>query len=131
MQQAANISQALVETYLAAAKALKNGGGAPTGLPAMFATIAAGMLQVASIAKQKFQTSAAAMTGGVTNVDTGDGGGALAGPSFNVVGQSGSNQLARAVSGQLSKPVKAYVVSKDVSTSQEMDRNVVKTASLG
>jgi len=66
----------------------------------------------------------------------GSGGGAAAAPSiqppdFNIVGQSASNQLASAVQGQFNQPVKAYVVSKDVSTAQEMDRNIVGTASLG
>ena len=60
MQKAANISQALIETYLAAAKALKTFGGVPTGLPAMSATIATGLLNVATIARQKFQSSAGA-----------------------------------------------------------------------
>jgi hypothetical protein len=130
--KAIEMSNAIVNTAAAATGVLKDTkGGSIARIAGMIAVIGAGLAQVAIISRQKFQTSAASMTGGVTNVDTGDGGGAIAGPSFNVVGQSGSNQLARAVSGQLSKPVKAYVVSKDVSTSQEMDRNVVKTASLG
>lgn len=130
--KAIEMSNAIVNTAAAATGVLKDTkGGSIARIAGMIAVIGAGLAQVAIISRQKFQSSSAAMTGGVTNVDTGDGGGALAGPSFNVVGQSGSNQLARAVSGQLSKPVKAYVVSKDVSTSQEMDRNVVKTASLG
>ena len=130
--KAVQMSNAIVNTAAAAVSTLKDTeGGSIARIAGMIAVIGAGLAQVAIISKQKFQTSAAAMTGGVTNVDTGDSGQAIASPSFNVVGQSGSNQLARAVSGQLSKPVKAYVVSKDVSTSQEMDRNVVKTASLG
>lgn len=52
-------------------------------------------------------------------------------PDFNIVGGSAANQLAEVVGGGLSRPVKAYVVSKDVSTAQEMDRNVVDGASLG
>ena len=42
-----------------------------------------------------------------------------------------TNQIAEAIQGRLQTPIKAYVVSKDVSTAQEMDRNIVGTASLG
>jgi hypothetical protein len=130
MQKAANISQALIETYLAAAKALRNGGGVPTGLPPMYATIATGLLQVAAIAQQKFQTSAANMTGAVTEVDSGQSQGSTA-PDFNIVGQSAQSQLAQTVAEQLAKPTKAYIVSKDVTTAQELDRNRINGASLG
>ena len=52
-------------------------------------------------------------------------------PSFNVVGSSGSNQLAEAIGGQSQKPIKAFVVSSDVTTAQSLDRNIVSGASLG
>jgi hypothetical protein len=51
-------------------------------------------------------------------------------PAFNVVGQSNTNQLADAIGGQSKTPQRAYVVSGDVSTSQELDRNIVKSASI-
>ena len=52
-------------------------------------------------------------------------------PAFNVVGASGTNQLAEAIGGQSQQPVKAFVVSNDVTTAQELDRNIVEGASLG
>ena len=52
-------------------------------------------------------------------------------PAFNVVGASGANQLATAIAGQQQQPVKAFVVSGDVSTAQELDRNIVKGAEIG
>ena len=52
-------------------------------------------------------------------------------PAFNVVGASDTNQLATAIGGQQQQPVQAYVVSNDVTTAQEMDRNIVKGASIG
>lgn len=52
-------------------------------------------------------------------------------PSFNVVGTSGANQLAQTIGQQSQTPVKAYVVSQDVTTQQALDRNIVKSASLG
>ena len=51
-------------------------------------------------------------------------------PAFNVVGQSDTNQLASAIGGQSQEPQRAYVVSGDVTTSQEMDRNIVTGASI-
>lgn len=51
-----------------------------------------------------------------------------AAPTFNVVGTSGQNQIAQSLGQQA--PVKAYVVSNDVTTAQSLDRNIVKTATL-
>jgi len=51
-------------------------------------------------------------------------------PAFNVVGASNTNQLADAIGGQSQEPVKAYVVSNDVTTAQSMDRNIVDGASI-
>jgi hypothetical protein len=51
-------------------------------------------------------------------------------PTFNVVGTSGINQIAQAV-GQNQEPVKAYVVSSEISSQQSLDRNKIMSASLG
>ena len=50
-------------------------------------------------------------------------------PTFNVVGTSGQNQIAQSLGNQA--PLKAYVVANDVSSQQSLDRNIVKTATLG
>ena len=52
-------------------------------------------------------------------------------PNFNIVGTSGTNQLASAIGGQEQQPVKAFVVSNDVTTAQSLDRNIIEGASLG
>ena len=49
-------------------------------------------------------------------------------PAFNVVGASGTNQLASAIGGQSQQPTRTYVVAGDVSTAQELDRNIVTGA---
>ena len=66
------------------------------------------------------------------NPGGGGGGGSIPStpPVFNVVGASETNQLATAIGGQSQKPVQAYVVSNDVSTAQEMDRNIIEGASI-
>lgn len=51
-------------------------------------------------------------------------------PAFNVVGASNTNQLADAIGGQAQQPIKAFVVSNDVTTAQSMDRNIVSGASI-
>jgi len=50
-------------------------------------------------------------------------------PQFNVAGDAGVNQIATQLANQ--PPVKAYVVGKEVSTQQSLDRNIVKNATLG
>jgi hypothetical protein len=51
-------------------------------------------------------------------------------PAFNIVGQSDTNQLADAIGGQTQKPTRAFVVSNDVTTAQELDRNIIEGASI-
>ena len=46
----------------------------------------------------------------------------------NVVSDSGVNQLAKSFS---SMPIKTYVVAKEVTSQQSLDRNITDTASLG
>jgi hypothetical protein len=55
---------------------------------------------------------------------------ASAAPQFNVVGAGGANQLAQAMATNQA-PIKAFVVSNDVTTAQSLDRNIVKSATLG
>lgn len=52
-------------------------------------------------------------------------------PDFNVVGASPESQLAQTVAGQQSKPLKAFVVGKEITSQQELDRNITTNASLG
>jgi len=52
-------------------------------------------------------------------------------PAFNIVGASGTNQLADAIGGQSQQPIQAFVVSSEVTTSQELDRNIIDEASIG
>ena len=99
----------------------------------------------------KFINAAAILSNGLKTVKqivsvkipvSGKGGGAASGsgapsgggisqpPAFNVVGASDTNQLADAIGGQSQEPVRAFVVSNDVTTAQSMDRNIVDGASI-
>lgn len=117
------ISQAIMDTYAGANKALAQGG--LFGAIGAAGIIASGLANVKQIAATEAPDApnVSTSTAATPSIPTP--------PDFNVVGASGASQLADAVAGQLNKPVKAYVVSKDVSTAQEMDRNVVDGASLG
>jgi hypothetical protein len=52
-------------------------------------------------------------------------------PQFNVVGQGSINQLAQSIGGQFQQPIRAYVVSQDISTAQQLQRQRVRTATFG
>jgi hypothetical protein len=55
---------------------------------------------------------------------TGGGGGVgVEAPDFNVVGASPESQLAQTVAGTQEKPLKAFVVLKDINNAEEFDRN--------
>ena len=130
LNKAASIANATINTYLAASAALKDPALSTfQRIASMVAIIGAGLAQVAVIAKQKFVSSQSGLSG--TGAGGAGGGAGVQAPDFNIVGQSASNQIAAAVQGQFQQPIKAYVVSKDVSTAQEMDRNIIGSASLG
>ena len=135
-EKALKIIMALADTASSASKAyLSQFLPIPTpdsparGTAAAALATAFGLAQVAALSRMKYTEQ-----GMPTPNLTSQGGGGLSGgvqaPSFNVVGSSAQNQLAAAVAGSQSKPVKAYVVSSDVSTAQEMDRKIVEGASI-
>jgi len=132
IDKALAISGALISTYNSVAGVMSDTkGGFFTRLAAAIPTLTFGLAQVAMIAKQKFVPTAVstpAIGGGGTG---GAGGGAAPqAPSFNIVGSSNVNQLSDAISAQGRKPVRTYVVASDVSTAQELDRNIIESASL-
>ena len=94
----------------------------------MVSIIGSGLAQVAAISRQKFQSSSAN-----TPIRTSTGGGGAgaterADPSFNIVGRSNENLLINAIQAQFGKPLKAYVVSRDVTTQQQLDGMIVGQA---
>jgi hypothetical protein len=69
--------------------------------------------------------------GGGAGASSGGGvGGSSTPPNFNIVGQNPNNQLAQSIANRQSQPIEAYVVSGNVSTSQELDRNRISTATF-
>ena len=129
-QKAFNIAMAIISTYSAAAKTLnETPGGSFARIAGMVAVIGSGLAQVAAISRQKFQSSSAQAPIN-TSSQGGAAGGDRAEPSFNIVGRSNNNQLLDAIQSQFDKPLKAYVVSGDVTNQQELDRNISSGASI-
>ena len=96
----------------------------------MIAMGLAGAAQVAAIASRKFNTSGAS-GGNVPSPSTSSGGAATSptqAPSFNVVGQSGFNQVAGALGQQ--PPVQAFVVAGNVTTAQQLQNNTIQQATF-
>jgi hypothetical protein len=76
--------------------------------------------------------SKSAMTASTTGGgEGGDAGGEVQAPDFNVVGAGGASQLATTLAGVTRQPLKAFVVSKEISSAQELERNITSTASIG
>ena len=85
---------------------------------------ATGATQIATIAKSKFQGGAA---GSSPTAPSGSASAPSSQPaSFNVVGNSGVNQLAETLGNQGQQPIQAFVVGSEVTTQQSLDRNKVE-----
>jgi hypothetical protein len=134
--KAAAIASTLISTYQGAQDSYKSLAGIPVvgpalGIAAAAAAVAGGLKTVKSIQSTKTPQTAGMGSGGANISSPSRPAPASAPPAFNIVGASDTNQLAEAIGGQAQQPVKAFVVSNDVSTAQELDRNIVEGASIG
>jgi len=134
LNKAANIASASINTYLAASQILSDPSfkGRPVArFVAMAATITTGLLNVAKIARQKFQSSAG--SGGAIGAASGGAGSGGEGRefNFNLAGSTQSNQLTQSIAGQLSQPIQAYVVSSEMTSQQQLDLSISNTATIG
>jgi len=136
-QKALNIGETIISTYSTAQKAyasqftpIPTPDSPARGAIAAGIAIAGGLARVAAISAQKFQwTDKEPSTSSASGAAAG--GGSVPQPQFNIVGQSGTNQLAAGIGSQFDQPLRAYVVGSDVSTSQELERRRVRTATFG
>ena len=139
-ESAASIAKTIITTQ--AANAATTAQGAALAIPTAGASVAAaaaavvqnnisaGISIAAQIAAAAKGISAlgggASAPSGSAPSGGGAGGGEVISPEFNVVGESGINQLAQLQQ----QPVQAYVVSGEVTTGQALDRNRVQNATL-
>jgi hypothetical protein len=140
-ESAVAIARIIINTRAANAKAV---AASPLtfGQPMVAINTISGVLSVASTLLATKKALSSLGGGSVPSAPSLSGGGGSGGsgggtettqsvaPQFNVVGTSGSSQIA-ATLGQEQAPIKAYVVSNDVTTAQSLDRNIITTATLG
>lgn len=135
VQKAVSISQTLISTAQSAIDSYKSLAGIPVvgpalGFAASAAAVTAGLAQVKQIKQQEFNGGATSLSSSGSSGSGGSGASTSPSqaPSFNVVGQSGFNQVAGALSGQ--QPVQAFVVSGDVTTAQQLQNNTITQATF-
>jgi len=122
------ITSAIRDTYTGANKAIAQGG--IWGAVAAAGVIASGFANVKQIVGTKEPAAPSFARGGGGSSASAPTTTPSLPPAFNIVGASDTNQLASAIGGQSQEPVKAYVVSGDVTSAQSMDRNIVEGASI-
>ena len=128
------VAAATINTYQGVTDALAAKTFTPFDTALKFINAAAILSSGLKTVKQITSVKIPASSGGGSTPSVSGGGGSAPSvsqpPAFNVVGASDTNQLADAIGGQTQEPVKAYVVSNDVTTAQSMDRNIVDGASI-
>jgi hypothetical protein len=128
VNKAIGIANAIINTSVGVSKALAS---APPPLNFINAAIvtASGVAAVKNIQKTQFDSSSFDTTSPSTS--SGSGGANTSPtqpPSFNVVGQSGFNQVAGALGQQ--QPVQAFVVAGDVTSAQQLQNNTITQATF-
>ena len=102
----------------------------PAGIASLAFASLTSAAQIAMIASQKYEAPKKNITD-VSPPSIGGGGANTSptnAPNFNVVGQSGFNQVASALGTQ--QPVQAYVVAGNVTTAQQLANNTIQTATF-
>jgi hypothetical protein len=130
INKALSLAQASIQTFQAVTGALTAGGNPvklATGAQFIEAGIAAtiGAANIAKIAGTEFEGGGTIGGGGgvqTPNLSTPQ----SVQPNFNIVGDSGVNQL----DALKSQPSKVYVVSGEVSSAQALDRNRIRNATF-
>jgi hypothetical protein len=131
--KAAAIASATINTFSSAQKAYDATVGIPYVGP-ILAPINAGIAIAAGIKNVKSILAVKVPGGGGGGSAPSGGAAAQAGvtaPSFNVVGASGTNQLAQSIGAQQQQPIQTYVVANNVTTAQSLQRNIIESATIG
>ena len=126
INKAISIGQAIISTAQGVMAQLAVPQDALTGANFIKAGIVAatGVAQVATIARTQFNPSGGS-GGGASSINAPQA--PSQAPTFNVVGNTGVNQLAETLG---SSPMQAYVVAGDVTTAQSLERNKIEQSTL-
>jgi hypothetical protein len=131
VEQVASVARIISNTGIANAKAVA-ASPLTAGQPwVAINTVSAGLSIASSIASATKAISKLGGGGGVSGDSSNGQGSQAQAPSFNLVGSGGINQIAQSLNQNPNEPVKAYVLSKDVTSEQEFDRNIKQAASFG
>jgi hypothetical protein len=121
--KAVAVATSIINTYQGMTKALGQTG--IFGVVAAAGVLASGMASVKKIIATKIPNAPDNVgSGGLANTVTET----AQAPAFNVVGASPINQIAQTLNNQ--QPVKAFVVSGDVTTAQQLDRNIISESGI-
>ena len=120
------VASATIDTYAAANAALndKTVPSTVARVALMVGIIARGLANVKQILSVKVPNSSG-------------GGGGQAPPiggrefDFNLVGSTGQDQLAQTIGGQVEQPIRAYVVSSEITNQQAFDNQIQGNATIG
>ena len=133
--KALGIATALINTYVGVSQALKQQSTLPSPYDYVAkavnvaAILATGFKSVKAITAVKVPGGGGGGGGATPSMSAASAGGTPAAPSFNVVGNSGVNQIAQTLGAQ--QPIQTYVVANNVTTAQALDRNIIQNASMG
>ena len=130
------VASTLISTYSSAQKAYESAflpipTPASPALGAVFAgvAVASGLANVKKILSVKAPNLKGG--GGSAGASASAPSVASAPPSFNIVGNAGTNQIASTIGARQAEPIRAYVVSTQITTAQNLDRNIIQSATLG
>ena len=127
------IASSLVNTFAAISGQLKAFSGVPVPGYAIAQAIATGVVGLANVKKIASVKIPNSSGGGsapnIPSISTAVVQATAQTPSFDILGTSGTNQLASALGQQA--PVQAFVVSQDVTTAQSLQNNIIQGATLG
>ena len=131
INKAISIANATINTAVGVSKALSS-SAPPMNFINAGIVLGSGVAAVKNIEKTTFDSSSfdtdPPSTSGGAGGGTGGGTSPSQAPNFNVVGQSGFNQVASALGTQ--QPVQAFVVAGNVTTAQQLANNTIQTATF-
>ena len=120
INKAASVAGATMNTYEAVTAALGAKPYGPWNIAQAAIVGAAGFAQVKKIIDTPIPSGNGGSSSGVAGFS----------PNFNVVGNSGTNQLADSIGGQVNEPARAYVVYEDIQEAGNLEANAIEASGI-